>query len=120
MFEQLSEKLEQTFKKLKGHARITPEHVTAMLREVRLALLEADVNYKVTRDLEKRIRGLLEELNVELHNAVLTVSFARKDETEGYDVKVNRDFVMANPEMSYTLELGHAPFECGASRIAAA
>jgi signal recognition particle subunit SRP54 len=56
MFEQLSEKLEQTFRKLKGYGKITPEQVTAMLRDVRRALLEADVNYKVTRDLEKRIR----------------------------------------------------------------
>ena len=55
MFERLSEKLEGVFKKLKGHGKISPELVKATLREIRIALLEADVNYKVARDLEKSI-----------------------------------------------------------------
>jgi len=55
MFERLSEKLESVFKKLRGHGTLSPELVKATLREIRMALLEADVNYKVVKDLERRI-----------------------------------------------------------------
>ncbi|HWR97717.1 MAG TPA: signal recognition particle protein [Candidatus Methanoperedens sp.] len=55
MFERLSEKLDSVFKKLRGHGSISPELIKATLREIRLALLEADVNYKVAKELERRI-----------------------------------------------------------------
>src|SRR5881394_530379 len=50
MFESLSDKLKKTLKNLRGEGVLTPEHVDAALREIRLALLEADVNYKVAKD----------------------------------------------------------------------
>jgi signal recognition particle subunit SRP54 len=50
MFESLSDKLKRTLKNLRGEGVLTREHVDAALREIRLALLEADVNYKVARD----------------------------------------------------------------------
>jgi signal recognition particle subunit SRP54 len=50
MFESLSDKLKRTLKNLRGEGVLTKEHVDAALREIRLALLEADVNYKVARD----------------------------------------------------------------------
>ena len=49
-FEGLSEKLNETFKRLRGKGRLTESDVKAGLREVRLALLEADVSYKVVKD----------------------------------------------------------------------
>ncbi len=49
-FEGLSEKLEATFKRLRGKGRLTEDDVRAGMREVRLALLEADVSYKVVKD----------------------------------------------------------------------
>ena len=49
-FEGLSEKLNATFKKLRGKGRLTEEDVRAGMREVRMALLEADVSYKVVKD----------------------------------------------------------------------
>ena len=49
-FEGLSEKLNQTFKRLRGKGRLTEADVRAGMREVRLALLEADVSYKVVKD----------------------------------------------------------------------
>ncbi|HWP57301.1 MAG TPA: signal recognition particle protein [Candidatus Acidoferrales bacterium] len=49
MFEALSEKLELTFKKLRGQGKITANNIQEALREVRLALLEADVNYRVVK-----------------------------------------------------------------------
>ena len=49
MFENLSEKLERSFKVLKGEGRITEINVAETLKEVRKALLDADVNYKVAK-----------------------------------------------------------------------
>jgi signal recognition particle subunit SRP54 len=50
MFESLSDKLKRALKNLRGAGVLTPAHVDAALREIRLALLEADVNYKVAKD----------------------------------------------------------------------
>jgi len=61
MFESLSQKLELVFKKLRGQGKITPQNVGESLREVRRALLDADVNYKVVKqfidDVQKRSVG---------------------------------------------------------------
>ncbi|MDA1192843.1 MAG: signal recognition particle protein [Candidatus Poribacteria bacterium] len=56
MFESLSEKLQDTFKKLRGQGRLTEKNIQDILREVRLALLEADVNFQVARDFVAKIR----------------------------------------------------------------
>ena len=47
MFESLGEKLEGVFRRLRGHGKLTEKNIEDALREVRLALLEADVNFKV-------------------------------------------------------------------------
>ncbi len=56
MFDNISEKLESIFKKLKGRGLIKEEDIDAALKEVRLALLEADVNFKVVKDFVQRIK----------------------------------------------------------------
>ncbi len=56
MFDRLSDKLAQVFKKLKGRGTLTEAQVGEAMREVRLALLEADVNYKVTKSFIEQIR----------------------------------------------------------------
>jgi signal recognition particle subunit SRP54 len=56
MFESLSTRLQSVFKSLRGEARLTPESVEAALREIRLALLEADVNFKVVKAFIDRVR----------------------------------------------------------------
>jgi signal recognition particle subunit SRP54 len=56
MFANLAERLQDTFKKLRGKGRLTESDVTEALREVRLALLEADVNFKVVKDFIARIK----------------------------------------------------------------
>lgn len=56
MFESLSDKLKQTLKTLRGEGKLTPEHVDLALKEIRRALLEADVNYKVAKDFVDSIR----------------------------------------------------------------
>jgi signal recognition particle subunit SRP54 len=57
MFDRLADKLAQVFKKLKGRGKLTEEDVNAALREVRLSLLEADVNYKVAKQFIEQIRA---------------------------------------------------------------
>lgn len=54
-FESLGEKLQETFKKLKGQGVVTEKDIKAAMREVRMALLEADVGYKVVKEFEKRV-----------------------------------------------------------------
>jgi signal recognition particle subunit SRP54 len=56
MFEQVSEKLQSAFKKLRGQPRLKEEHVDEALREIRLALLEADVQFHVAKDFTQRVR----------------------------------------------------------------
>src|SRR6478672_3066786 len=56
MFESLSDKLKGTLRNLRGSGKLTPEHVDAALREIRMALLEADVNYKVAKDFVESVR----------------------------------------------------------------
>lgn len=56
MFESLSEKLKDSLKNLRGQGKLKPEHVDAALREIRMALLEADVNYKVAKDFVEAVR----------------------------------------------------------------
>jgi len=60
MFESLSDKLKSTLKNLRGEGKLTPEHVDAALREIRMALLEADVNYKVAKDFVEAVRAKAE------------------------------------------------------------
>jgi signal recognition particle subunit SRP54 len=60
MFESLSDKLKRTLKNLRGQGKLTPEHVDAALREIRMALLEADVNYKVAKDFVESVRSKAE------------------------------------------------------------
>ena len=56
MFEGLTERLNLVFKKPRGHGRLTEENIAEALREVRLALLEADVNFKVVKGFIERVR----------------------------------------------------------------
>jgi signal recognition particle subunit SRP54 len=56
MFDNLSEKLERTIKRLRGHGKITERNIDEALREVRLALLEADVHFQVVKDFLERVR----------------------------------------------------------------
>jgi signal recognition particle subunit SRP54 len=56
MFENLSEKLQRAFKNLRGQGTLNEENMQEALREIRLALLEADVNFKVVKELIDHIR----------------------------------------------------------------
>src|SRR6185369_10925327 len=56
MFENLSEKLDSAFKQLKGQGRITELNVAATVKDIRRALVDADVNYKIAKEFTDRIR----------------------------------------------------------------
>ena len=56
LFENLSDRLQGIFKKLRGHGKLTEDDVNEAMREVRMALLEADVNFKVVKDFVKRVK----------------------------------------------------------------
>ena len=56
MFDSLSGKLQNAFRNLRGLSKISESNASEALREVRLALLEADVNFKVARDFIERVK----------------------------------------------------------------
>jgi len=57
MFESLTDKLSSVFKKLRGHGKLSEQNINEALKEVRLALLEADVHFKVVKEFIERIRS---------------------------------------------------------------
>ena len=56
MFDNLSDKLQRVFKNLRGEGKLTPENMDSALREIRVALLEADVNFRVVKQLIENIK----------------------------------------------------------------
>ncbi|MBN2026181.1 MAG: signal recognition particle protein [Actinobacteria bacterium] len=56
MFDNLSDRLQNIFKKLRGHGKLSEKQVAEVMREIRLALLEADVNFKVVKDFIARVQ----------------------------------------------------------------
>jgi signal recognition particle subunit SRP54 len=64
MFEALSDRLAAALKKITGRGVLRPEDLDASLREVRLALLEADVNFKVVKEFVEKVRGRLQGVEI--------------------------------------------------------
>ena len=56
MFESLGDRLQNAIKKIKGYGKITEENIGEVTREIRLALLEADVNYKVVKEFINNVK----------------------------------------------------------------
>jgi len=56
MLDALSRKFDQILKKLRGHGVLTEQNIADALKEVRLALLEADVNFKIVKEFIERVR----------------------------------------------------------------
>ena len=56
MFDALGEKFDAVFKKIRGEARLTEDNIKSAVREVRMALLEADVHFKVVGDFTRSVR----------------------------------------------------------------
>lgn len=81
MFENLSDRLQDVVHKIKGYGKITEENISEMMREIRLSLLEADVNYKVVKEFTNNVKekALGEEVNKSLNPGELFVKIV-KDE----------------------------------------
>ena len=79
MFETLSDRLQKVIKNIKGYGKITEENIDSMVREVRLALLEADVNYKVVKEFTSAVRekALGEEVKKSLTPGEMFVGIIR-------------------------------------------
>ena len=56
MFESLTDKLQLTFKKIRGHATLTESNIAEAMSEIRMALLEADVNYEIVKEFVADVR----------------------------------------------------------------
>ena len=56
MFESLGDRLQNVLHKVKGYGKITEDNISDMMREIRLALLEADVNYKVVKEFTNSVK----------------------------------------------------------------
>src|SRR5918993_3068986 len=56
MFQNLSERLESAFKQIKGEGRITELNIAATVKDIRRALVDADVNYKIAKDFTDRVK----------------------------------------------------------------
>ena len=82
-FEGLSDKLSAVFKRLKSRGKLTESDVKEVMREVRLALLEADVNFKVAKDFTKKVgeRAVGEEVMESLTPAQMVIKIVREELT---------------------------------------
>ena len=84
MFENLSDRLQDVVHKIKGCGKITEENISEMMREIRLSLLEADVNYKVVKEFTNNVKekALGEEVNKSLNPGELFVKIVKDELTE--------------------------------------
>lgn len=84
MFENLSDRLQDMVHKIKGYGKITEENISEMMREIRLSLLEADVNYKVVKEFTNNVKekALGEEVNKSLNPGELFVKIVKDELTE--------------------------------------
>lgn len=84
MFESLGDRLQNAIHKIKGYGKITEENISEMMREIRLALLEADVNYKVVKEFTNAVKekALGEEVASSINPGDLFVKIVKDELTE--------------------------------------
>ena len=84
MFEDLGDRLQNAISKIKGYGKITEDNISEMLREIRLALLEADVNYRVVKEFTNKVKekALGEEVKKSIKPGDLFVKIVNDELTE--------------------------------------
>lgn len=84
IFEGLADRLQETFKKLRGHGKLTEDDVNEAMRDVRMALLEADVNFKVVKGFIKRVkeRAIGQDVLETLTPAQVVIKIVNEELTE--------------------------------------
>ena len=102
MFENLSDRLQGVIHKIKGYGKITEENISEMMREIRLSLLEADVNYKVVKEFTNNVKqkALGEEVNKSLSPGEYFVKIVKDELTEllggeKSDLTINNNLTIA-------------------------
>ena len=114
-FEGLSSRLQEITRKIKGEARITESNMKDMLREVKLALLEADVNYKIVKEFIASVqeKALGQDVLKSLKPGEQVVKIVRDELTEllgGTDSKIN---ISSNPPTIIMLARSRKNYFCG-------
>ncbi|MGI5853440.1 MAG: signal recognition particle protein [Bacillota bacterium] len=99
VFESLSSRLQETFRKLRGKGKLNEKDVTEALREVRLALLEADVNFRVVKDFVARVkeRAVGQEVTASLTPGQQVVKIVYEELTSLMGQKESKLAVASNP-----------------------
>jgi signal recognition particle subunit SRP54 len=121
VFESLTEKLQQTFDRLGKRGKLTERDISAGLREVRLALLEADVNYKVVRALIKRVQARCEgaEVGRSLTPAQQVVKIVHQELIETLGESASLDLSGPSPHAIMLVGLNGAGKTTMAAKLAA-
>src|SRR5262245_50832261 len=94
MFDQLSQRLQKIFKNLRGEGKLTAEHIEEALKEIRMALLEADVNFRVVKQFVESVktRALGQEVLMSLTPGQQVIKIVRDELVEmlgGDSAKLN-------------------------------
>ncbi len=107
MFNHLSEKLNSVFKKLKGHGKLTEKNIEDGLKEVRMALLEADVHYKVVKQLiaDIKSRAVGQEVMTSLTPGQQLIKIVNEELTSLMG-KTHEDLKLAGPSPSPLMLVG--------------
>ena len=119
MFDTLSDKLDSVFKKLRGHGRLTEQHIKETMREIRLVLLEADVNFRVVKSFVARVseRAASQEILKSLTPAQQVIKVVREELAglmgEGEDNSLNLSVKPPVPLMLCGLQGAGKTTTCG-------
>lgn len=99
MFETLGDRLQNALHKIKGYGKITEDNISDMMREIRLALLEADVNYKVVKEFTNNVKekALGEEVKKSIKPGDLFVKIVKDELTDLLGGNVEELNVKGNP-----------------------
>lgn len=99
IFESLAEKLQDTFKKLRGHGRLSEDDVNTAMRDIRMALLEADVNFKVVKNFVAKIKERAIGANIleSLTPAQAVIQIVNEELTQLMGGSVSRLTIAPNP-----------------------
>ena len=97
MFDSLSEKLQETLSGVRGRGALTEEDITRAMREIRLALLEADVNFKVVKQFTSAVkeRCLGAEVQKQLNPGQQVVKIVNEELTDADGRRLGRAGVLA-------------------------
>lgn len=107
MFENLSDRLQNVMHKIKGYGKITEDNINEMMREIRLSLLEADVNYKVVKEFTNTVKekALGTDVNQKLSPGEEFVRIVRDELTELLGGETAKLIIDKNPTITMLVGL---------------